>query len=149
MIQTKSPGTVSETSDFANGVEHWAGGMDRVKVSDDSRIDVSAVDISYVVRCENFGFTIPTGATINSITVEVEGNTTVNHAACVYQSKLLKDGTLAGDFGLVSIMTDSDTVLDVSDALNPLWGTTWTPAQINDLEFGVCVNVTRFIGEEG
>ena len=149
MIQTKSAGTVTEADDFANGAEHWAQSMDNVKASDDSRIDASALNVSYAVRCENFGFTIPSGATINSITVEVEGFTTVNHAACVYQTKLLKAGTLAGDFGLVSIFTDSDLVLDVSDALNPLWGTSWTAAQINNAEFGVCVNVTRFIGEEG
>ena len=144
--QTGSPGTVTETDDFGNGVETWMN-VNNVKISDDSNADVSAVDISYALRCENFGFTIPTGSTINSITVEVEGRTTVSFAACVYQSKLLKAGTLTGNFGDVKILTDTDVINDVSPALDPLWGTTWTPAQINDLEFGVCVNVTRFIGE--
>jgi hypothetical protein len=142
MIQTGSPGTVTETDDFANGVENWSN-VNNVKVSDDSRATALATDISYVIRCEDFGFTIPTGSTINSITVEVEGKTSISFQACVYQSKLLKAGVLVGDFGLPSLLTDTDTVLDVSDAGLPLWGTTWTPAQINAVDFGVCVNVDQ------
>ena len=146
-IQTRSPGTVTETDDFANGIETWFQ-IDNVKASDDASASVSATDISFAIRCEDFGFTIPTGSTINSITVEVEGKTDVTFSACVYQSKLLKAGALVGSFGLLSLITDTDTVIDISDALNPLWGTTWTAEQINDLEFGVCINCDQFIGEE-
>jgi hypothetical protein len=86
-----------------------------------------------------FGFTIPTGATINGIMVEVERkkSTAVAGTSCFDNNiSLTKDGASSTgstvDTNAWSTTEQYQTFGDATD----LWNTTWTPAEVNDANFG-------------
>jgi hypothetical protein len=100
----------------------------------------------------NFGFTIPAGATINGIKVELKvarehlGNLTV---------QLLKAGPLGptpvGNVKTFAAPTPTGNICNNSSFITQggctdLWGTTWTPSEINAANFGVRVNSSTSTG---
>jgi len=114
--------------------------------SDNARTDCdgdpAATDVS---DYHNFGFAIPAGATITGIRVGLEHR----HNNCV-QDVGLWNMTLRNDLGNLvgTSQLEADTICHDTDrgeyygGRTDLWGTTWTPAQINDIDFGVALNYT-------
>jgi len=103
----------------------------------------------------NFGFAIPAGAVITGITVQIEKRSTFGSIVEDNGLRLLNGGAEVGsnlaNFGLA--WPSSDTYLTYGGC-NNLWGTTWTPAQINAANFGLAFasidyscagNMTSFI----
>lgn len=93
------------------------------------------------LKLTNFGFSIPTEATINGIVVTREGHGTGILTKREYQIGLTKDGSaLAGTrkTGQALPSTTDDTV-DIGSSTD-LWGTTWTAADINATTFGVLIS---------
>lgn len=130
---------------FPGGVE--LGADDGTEVS----ITTSAFDtpdISRVLIGRTFGFSIPVTATINGIIVEINRRKSVGNASDfrVQLARGANNQTWVGD-------NKADTSLDWPSTLTrktygsstDLWGTTWTPAQINNdtfpTEFGVGLSV--------
>jgi hypothetical protein len=102
------------------------------------------------VYCTNFGFTIPTDATIDTIFIITQGFGSAGQAA---RRRILvgptKDGTsYAGDES-ENINQDQDVDTDNTttggDGATPLWSTTWTYTDINSSTFGAIFrnNVTQ------
>lgn len=87
----------------------------------------------------DFGFNIPSGVTIASIDANIEmvrtGGTTGEARTNTVQ--LLKAGVRTGTNK--SVATNVSTVESVRSHGGDLWGTTWTPAQINASNFGVSI----------
>ena len=84
---------------------------------------------------EGFGFSIPSGATINGIVVSIAIVNTPLSSYCGLDSvQLLKAGAVAG-----TAKTGTFTSTQSFGSSSDLWGTTWTPAQINAAGFGVAV----------
>lgn len=85
----------------------------------------------------NFGFAIPTGATITGILVEIEKGTTSFNLQD-NGLRLLKAGVEVGSdyaqFGTPWALADTYVTYG---GCNDLWGTTWTPADINAAGFGL------------
>ena len=111
----------------------------------------AASTTSQGLRVTGFNFNIPTGDTINGIQVEFErrrGTCTAGLAGIddehVY---ILKAGSVVG--------TDkqTDTLWATTDTYNSyggvadLWGTTWTPADINGTTFGTELHAIIQAGE--
>jgi hypothetical protein len=99
---------------------------------------------SQVLKLTGLGFAIPSGAEIKGI--EVLSNTYVaagqpGHIA-VLKAILFKAGAQAGVADSES--GSGDYVFLPFGSSNSLWGTTWTPAQINASNFGV-----GFVAESG
>ena len=103
------------------------------------------ISYSHYLRATAFRFSIPSGATINGILVEIERHASVNNpTAWVKDWKvyLLKAGSVVGDN-----KADTTNNWPTSDAYksyggsNDLWGTTWTPSDINNANFGVVLAV--------
>lgn len=95
----------------------------------------------------SYGFAIPAGSTINGITFAVIWNGT-NGAGQIAQQSILamKAGTAAGtDQSLGSNLPATDAT-DTFGGVSNLWGTTWTPSDINNSGFGVEVKVNEFLG---
>ena len=96
---------------------------------------------SHYLDATNFGFSIPTGATINGITVSVVkdfngfGNTIDNAA------RLIKGGTIQAtdrsNLGSWPSLTLTPTSYGTS---SDLWGGSWTPSDINDPSFGFAIS---------
>lgn len=102
-------------------------------VNDDQTTDV--------LRCLNYGFTIPVGATILGVIVNVERrvNTTAGVSPVLDERvQLLKAGVVqpADRADGVTTYTTGDVTIAHGSATD-LWGTTWTPADINNANFGV------------
>jgi hypothetical protein len=97
------------------------------------------------LQATDFGFSIPTAATICGIEVNVEKSATnllLNITNVEDNSVLIiKNGSRTG-----SNMAQSNTWSEDVDAVstygnnNALWGTTWAPADINSADFGVAIS---------
>jgi hypothetical protein len=90
-----------------------------------------------------FGFSLPGDATITGISVEMNRYSSTSGVQDV-TVRLFKAGTLVGDnkpaAGTWPIATNTVATYGGS---SDLWGTTWTPAQINASNFGVTLDVTN------
>ena len=131
-------GTVTGTS--------WTFDLTSLKVSaetsDDNR-DIYDSTSQDDLILTNFGFGIASNATITGIVVTREGHSTAANPPSNrhYQIGLTKDGSaLAGTRktgqALPKDTDDSDDIGTTSD----LWGTTWTPSEINSSNFGVLIS---------
>lgn len=96
------------------------------------------------LTASNFGFSIPAGATIDGIVVEVEGYGTGTpylwYAGLMKTSSSDNYGYGALPYGYVTLPTSESYATLGGNAR--LWGTTWTPSEINASTFGVKVVAT-------
>lgn len=150
-----SPSTV--TSELVNFETASWSGTGNAAASDDAYATVSLGigDLSYALRCTNFGFTsddIPSGATIDGILVEVEVSQDGDAVSAV--SPLVYSGSqLGGGFaGLGSSAGNAGFTPDGTDTYWPLGGPTdlgndtITQAMVVDSSFGIDVYFSAGIG---
>lgn len=94
----------------------------------------------------NYGFAIPTNATINGITVTVfrRGNSTSITDNIV---SLVKGGSITGsNLASGTGWANGSMQLATYGGTNTLWGTTWTAADINASNFGVAFSAKSSSG---
>ena len=130
--QVRSPATVvmgdEGQRDYTN--------PDNVKVSDNAYATGSYFNLEQMEKltCSGFPFTIPTGATINSIVVHIEQFVSTGSGVNNWQVQVDK-GAVPG-LGGFTAGTPTETVIDVIEfplgGSDPLWGNTWTAEEIND-----------------
>ena len=90
----------------------------------------------------NFGFTIPSGVTINGIVVEVE-RADPNFRTADYSIRIIKGGSLgATEKSVGSGYPSTDSYQSYGNA-GDLWGETWTFNDINAADFGVAIAAQR------
>lgn len=101
-------------------------------------------DFSYVLKAQNFGFAIPTTATINGVVVEIEGDcdddTTLSE--CVEDeviSLLDINGAITTANKWKVGWWDLDPTVRTYGASNDLWGETLTPAWLNNASSGIAI----------
>ncbi|MEK6662860.1 MAG: DUF6701 domain-containing protein [Pseudomonadota bacterium] len=98
------------------------------------------------LRCLGYNFAIPTGASINGVTVNVErkSNRTTNGGSQDAAMRLVKAGVidLTVNRATTTIYTTAD-VVEAHGGAADLWGTTWTVAQINAANFGAAFAATK------
>ena len=100
---------------------------------------VQAQDQSRFLKCIDFGFTIPTDATINGIEVRIKKAADAEDVIVDNGVNLLSPGPVGeeGDFATAwpwDVLTNI-----IYGGPSSLWGDTWTPAEINASTFGVQV----------
>ena len=153
-----SPGTMAD--DATVGTVAWTT-PDNAKVSDNIYTTaVMTVNVnnhpSHYLVATNFGFSIPTGATINGILVEFEryknaGGITDNIVKLVKGGVISgndKANTLADAWGAGSGNERYDPYPS-SGASTDLWGLTLTPSDINASNFGVAISAEYTGGTTG
>lgn len=138
---TNSPGTVVD--DATVGTVAWSN-PNNAKVSDNvyaTAIYNNAVDDAHYLKATNFGFSIPAGATINGILVEVQKKLGNAAESAVDQFvKIVKGGAVGA-----TNKADTTTEWSTTEAYksyggsSDLWGTTWTPTDINASNFGFVI----------
>jgi hypothetical protein len=142
---TNSPGTMAD--DATVGTKTWSN-ANNAKASDNSYATFSGAGVrstSHYLKATNFGFSIPSEATINGISVEIERKETLNDFGVqdVAISIVKSDGTI----GTTNKSTGAEWPYP-SDAYtsfgssSDLWGETWSPANINDSDFGVVLSAS-------
>lgn len=99
---------------------------------------------SHYLKATNFGFDIPTEATVDGILVEVEKMNTDDYPGVVDSSvKIVKGGTIQGDNkSLGGSWPTSDAYYSYGDS-SDLWGLSWTAADINSSDFGMAISVYK------
>ncbi len=116
-------------------------------IADDTNYATATLGASATSRYlqgTNYGFAIPTGATINGIQVSIMRETSdVTLGASIDDNivRLVKAGTIVGDNKATS--ADWPTSMTAASYGGPsdLWGTTWTAAEINASNFGVVLSI--------
>ena len=138
-----SPQTAS--NDDSVGTVAW-NNPDNIKTSDSTYSISSTIPpginvISNYLKASNFGFAIPTGATINGIKVEFNkekftGSSDVKDT----EVKIVKGGAI-GSTNKAETTTDWSESFSYVDygGTTDLWGETWTAEQINASNFGVVI----------
>lgn len=134
-----SQGPSACTSTVAGG---WSN-PNNIKVQDGSyaTISIAAHSNSGDIQAKAFGFTIPLSATVLGITATViRGDMTGGGSISDNDVTLLKAGVAAGSnlaaIGVWGAPPDPHTYGGSSN----LWGTTWTPSDINNSGFGIQVS---------
>ncbi len=151
---TEGPNSPSNYQNLNNvGGQSWGASISNILASDDnwaSRL-LSANQHTYYAVGYNYSFSLPSGAIINGIVVEVErhksGGTS---SASDYRVFLRKsDGTLS------SLDHSSGTAWPTSDAYasygssSDLWNEVWTASDINSDNFGAAIAAQTSITGSG
>jgi hypothetical protein len=84
-----------------------------------------------------FGFAVPATASIDGITVTVERKASVSSTFKDGSVYLLKAGAPVGTNHLGNVFWTTSDVVTTYGTASDLWGTTWTPAQVNASNFGL------------
>lgn len=143
--QTSSPATGSCTNQTGFGTGAWSNPGNAV--SSNTSYASATVDGSSTnfLRCLNYGFSIPAGATIVGIEVNVErkSDRTSNGGSQDAAMRLVKAGVIqATDRSTATIYPTVDGV-ETHGSPTDLWGTTWTPADVNASNFGAAFAATK------
>ncbi|KKN23590.1 hypothetical protein LCGC14_0903390 [marine sediment metagenome] len=97
----------------------------------------------------NFGFSVPGTATIDGITVKIERHkdpADPESSSLKDQTvQLLKAGAPIGNNKASGVWPTFDQVRSYG-ASSDLWGTTWTPAEVNATNFGIRLAVKEVLG---
>ena len=137
-----NPGTMAD--DATVGTIAWSN-PDNAKVSDDSYATVTVVEsqvVTHYLKATNFGFSIPAGATIDGILVEIEKKSVAqiimrDSAVRIVKADASFGATNKGD--TVSNWPNTDTYVSYG-ASNDLWDEAWTAEDINNANFGVVLS---------
>jgi hypothetical protein len=140
----RSPGTCAD--DAANGGNTTWTNPANAQASDNFTATATlsspfTIDTDYL-KCTNFGFAVPAGATVNGITAEIERNSSTVSTRCQDENvKIVKaDGTIgATNKASASAWPASDAYATYGSA-SDLWGETWDSTKINDTHFGVVLS---------
>lgn len=114
---------------------------DNVKCLSDGMVDN---DVTYYLESTNFGFNIPSTATIDGIVVEIERGDLAGIGGLKDNSvKIIKNGVITGtDKASGTAYPNGDTYKSYGNSTN-LWGETWTYTDINSSNFGVAISSKR------
>ena len=137
-----SPGTVAD--DSAHGFSAWSN-PGNAAASDDTYATCSLVTgmASHYLKATNFGFAIPSGATIEGIILEVEKKATAAFGNVTdSRVRIVKGGTVGStDKGTGATWPAADEYVQYGGVAD-LWGETWTDSDINSSTFGVVIAAT-------
>lgn len=132
-------------NDATNGqTTNWSG-PSNVIGDDGSRATASLnASTSRYLKGTNCGFTVPAGATINGITVEIEKS---ESAAGITDSavRIVKaDGSIGTtDKASATEWALTTDTISTYGSSSDRWGETWSATDINDLDFGVVIAATK------
>ncbi len=136
---TNSPGTMAD--DATVGTVAWTNFNNGMASDNAYAFATLRNKVSHYLKASNFGFSIPAGAVINGIVVEIERKAGGVSQIEDNSIKIVKSngslGTTEKSTG--SAWNDWDSYITFGGSVD-LWGETWTAADINDADFGVCIS---------
>ena len=141
--QTRTPASVADCTDTGGGAVAWTNPGNAA--SSDNVYAITTLDgqISNTLQCLNYGFSIPTGATILGIEVNIERKSSATPGSDDASVSLVKAGTVQGsDLQTNTAYPTADTV-EVHGGSTQLWGLAWTPADINAANFGAAFRAQK------
>jgi hypothetical protein len=143
---TSGPGYPGTAATVDGTGEPWIIPGGSLAADDGSGASVTftaAADGAEDLHATNFGFSLPTDATIHGITVEINRWASATKVIRDENIQLL-GGTADGDNkASIDDWTNNQSDLASYGGASDTWGLTWTPAQINSSDFGVLLDVTK------
>jgi len=139
---TASPGTMAD--DSAVGTQAWSD-VDNAKTNNTVYATAgSSGSTTHYLKATNFGFSIPAGATVGGIFVEVKRYSPGMGRSSDSVAKIVKGGTVgATDKSIVGYWDGEDTgVYFRYGASDDLWSETWSASDINSTDFGFVLSAT-------
>lgn len=99
--------------------------------------------VGYYLKHTGYGFSVPSGATIDGIVIEYEANSNTSTKATWLTVKSIKGGTIGGNNnGTGADLPASDTYVSFGSS-SDLWGQTWSHSDINASNFGFAFSPGR------
>jgi hypothetical protein len=110
--------------------------------------DLPPGGVSAYLSAQGFGFSIPAGATITGILLEIERRGSSDYSYIYdYHVYLLKAGSAAGsDKAKTSVEWPGAESYATYGSSSDLWGTSWSPSDINDSGFGAEIKASNHHG---
>lgn len=135
-----SPSTAVNDTSIGSGV--WAFPSNSLSSNDSHAEIFGSIPQSNYLKVTGFGFSIPSGATIDGIVVGIERKRSGYCSANDNTVKIVKGGTIDGtNKATATAYTTTDTYEDHGSS-SDLWGLTWTDSDINSSTFGVAISCT-------
>lgn len=141
-----NPGTI--VNDASVGAIAWTAPSDAA-TSNDVYTYGGGGGTSNYLKSSNFGFSIPSGATIDGITVEIEKKRSLYCTVTDSTVRLVKNDVMSGNNYR---STDNWNVVDTYSTYGgstDLWGLSLTSSDINSSTFGVVINCTIAVFKGG
>lgn len=155
--QTEMKSTANVAEIFSPHFTRW-NQLTNLKFSDDKKASIVLTNInrSRQILGNNFKFQIPEGATINGITLMIEGQSDAFAMIDELQIQLMgTDGEPKGN------NKKNEAKLQKAWSQNPdnkdktwmygsksdLWGTQWTPEELNDPNFGFLLQIRNIVND--
>jgi hypothetical protein len=121
-----------------------------VGLSDNNRTSASAIITllsgnTDALLVSDFQFSIPATASICGIKVEIEKNASISTLLATvsdHRVRLIKAGNAIGNNKAMAGAWSSAETYETYGGNSDLWGTTWSPADINDPGFGLSFSAT-------
>jgi hypothetical protein len=140
-MASEGPRYGSAAATLGDGAVAW-NNLGNLYADDGSGCNVilSTGQLSDTLRIDGFGFAIPTGATVNGITVTMERYVGVGgNSDRLDYLQLTKTGLGVGNDYADTLVDWSTPTPEVKSfgGVADLWGQSWTPAEINASTFGV------------
>jgi MSHA biogenesis protein MshQ len=97
------------------------------------------------LRCLGYAFSVPLTATVVGIEVFIErrSSSTNNGGSRDASVLLVKGGAATGANGATATTYQTADQVEGHGAANDLWGTTWTPLEVNAANFGAQLSATK------
>lgn len=138
-----APATVA--NDNSIGTVAWSGTVANLAAANDSSVanltGGGGSAISNYLKITNWGFSIPSGASIVGVIADVRAyhSTCCGYQSSLYSVKLVKGGTVTGSEGKSTSTLPASPAYTAHGAVNSLWGTSLTPADVNSTGFGIAI----------
>ncbi len=143
--QTRSPTACANNN--TTGSTAWSNPANAYTSNDSyATAALAAGTTSNYLLCSNFGFSIPAGATITGISVDIERKSS-NNSTRDNLLYLVKNGTIqTGSNGATNTNWPTSDATEAHPGATALWGNTWTPADINANNFGAALSARNAAG---
>ncbi|KKL89783.1 hypothetical protein LCGC14_1911260 [marine sediment metagenome] len=156
IVSTTSSNPRTMADDNAVGTITWSN-VDNAKADDTSYADASitSATATHYLKATNFAFSIPTGARIDGIIVDilkVGVGPPIKDPANDSEVKIVKsDGSIGTTNKAIATDWPPNTSerTDTYGGAADLWGETWKASDINDTDFGVVISADRTTTLEG
>ena len=125
------------------GTVSWSGPTN-IYASDSTYASqsLSASAVGHYLFATNFGFSVPSGSTINGIQVDVQKYATTASKNSMEDNsvKIIQSGAATGtEHATTSVWPTSSSYVTYGSG-SDLWGTSWTAAQVDASNFGIAIS---------
>ncbi len=134
------------TNETGVGTETWQN-PGNITVSGSPYAEVTLYHLHLVsnyLQGSQYGFAIPADAAITGIEVSINRMSRLrNPSISDNEVRLVKGGAVVGDNKAIDLPWPTTLATAVYGGPADLWGTTWTPAEVNSTNFGVALSARR------